>query len=161
MKIEDVDAVKAKLSKKYSVSPETGCWIWTAGKSKAGYGQMGLDYKVVYAHRVSYEVYVGPIPPGYQVCHDCPGGDNRACINPDHLFTGTSLDNMRDAAKKKTMGPKVPLKGSQMWNAKLTEELVREILDSKESALLVSARLQVDRSLVYQVRRRQIWRHVL
>lgn len=74
-----------------------GCWLWTGAKSRSGYGQIGLDYKVLYTHRFSYETLVGPISHGMFVCHKC---DVPLCVNPDHLFLGTNEDNLIDMIKK-------------------------------------------------------------
>lgn len=76
---------------------ESGCWETNCSRGSRGYGQIqhaGVRYST---HRAAYEVWVGPIPDGYYICHRC---DNRPCINPDHLFAGTALDNVRDMISK-------------------------------------------------------------
>ena len=76
-----------------------GCWLWTGGKIRTGYGQIGLLGKVVLVHRLSWVIHTNePIPPGMCVLHKC---DQPGCVRPSHLFLGTHTDNMRDAVAKK------------------------------------------------------------
>ena len=73
------------------------CWLWQALKNKTGYGVVNYNYKTQLAHRVAWTLTHGDIPAGLYVCHKC---DTPGCINPDHLFLGTQLENMRDMASK-------------------------------------------------------------
>src|SRR3990167_3892348 len=86
----------------YMPEPNTGCWLWTGATRYDGYGTRPWRGKTsAQAHRIAWEVFRGPIPDGLQVLHRC---DVRCCVNPDHLFLGTQLDNMRDMIQKGRKG---------------------------------------------------------
>lgn len=76
-----------------------GCIEWSGGKFRSGYGNAWdpQTQKAWKAHRLAYDRLVGKIPEGLLVCHRC---DNKPCVNPDHLFLGTVLDNVRDKISK-------------------------------------------------------------
>lgn len=90
------------------IDSSTGCFIWNKTKFANGYGRYKYDKR---AHRTAWEIVNGPIPKGLLVLHHC---DVRACVNPEHLFIGTQLDNMRDMISK---GRKVVLKGKESYFA--------------------------------------------
>lgn len=69
------------LQGKYIVRPN-GCWEWQRAIQTNGYGSVGYEGKTHLAHRLSYQLYVGPIPAGHDIHHKC---QNRPCINPAHL----------------------------------------------------------------------------
>lgn len=66
------------------------CWIWTAYVSRSGYGQIGVEGKIVKAHRLAYTLLVGPIPAGMEIDHIC---HVRSCVNPAHLRLATHAEN--------------------------------------------------------------------
>lgn len=76
-----------------------GCWNWTAGKDRDGYGRFTVPGRGSWlrAHRFSYELFVGAVPEGMQVLHRC---DNPSCVRPDHLLLGVQQDNADDMVQK-------------------------------------------------------------
>lgn len=80
---------------KVSIDPDSGCWNWSAAKSK-GYGVFIMHHKRHSAHRLSFSIAAHD-PGSKFVLHRC---DNPACVNPAHLFVGDQTANMQDMAAK-------------------------------------------------------------
>jgi hypothetical protein len=82
--------VADRFRKKYVISGDTGCWVWQ-DNDRSGYGFLSVNKQKQMAHRVSYELHVGPIPEGLQIDHLCR---NKMCVNPDHLEAVTQQENI-------------------------------------------------------------------
>lgn len=145
-----------------------GCWLWTRGKTRAGYGVFHPRHNVnVLTHRLAWMLTNGDIPAGMCICHDCPAGDDPACCNPAHVFLGTHKDNMRDGYAKgrfKARDADPVCKGSRHGVSKLNEELVRQIRASYDAGLMNQYELArehgVTQATVWGVVNRKTWRHV-
>jgi len=153
-----MDALKRFNSKIIKIP--NGCWLWKAGTFKDGYGCFTYNGKIQRAHRVSYQLFLGSIPEGLLVCHKC---DIRKCVNPDHLFLGTVLDNNLDCIRKNRHGKK-GAKGEKHGSAKLTEKQVLEIrqrVNENEITQYKAAKLYgVDPALINGIVHRRIWKHI-
>ncbi len=161
------------------VNKTSSCWLWTGSVFKeSGYGQMtirtGKVVKPRGAHRVSWELNIGPIPDGLWVLHNCPGGDNKLCVNPAHLFLGTHADNMRDASQKGQMPsgersglvlhPESVIRGEDVTNSKLTEDIVRAIRANSDRTrgypMRLARKYGVHHSLIRRIISGDAWGHV-
>jgi HNH endonuclease len=139
------------------VKREIGCWDWKGIKNKAGYGRMTRGRQnFILAHRFSFERFVGPIPEGMHVLHNC---DNPSCPRPDHLFPGTDLDNVHDMLAKGRNGKNYN-RGEANSAARLTAEDVVKIRADKRRRAAVAAEYKIGISAVAKIRSRETWAHI-
>jgi len=119
-----------------------GCWEWTGPLEPSGYARCWGGTKER-AHRFSWMIYNGPIPEGMLVLHKC---DNKKCVNPDHLFLGTQLDNMRDKVEK---GRHVSLSLPKMKDGEI--RLATKLVLAGVRRALVAKMFKVHRNTIYNV----------
>jgi hypothetical protein len=137
-----------------AVDPITGCIEWTRHVSVNGYGTLKYRRKQQMAHRFMWEYKFGPIPEGKIICHKC---DNRKCINPDHLFIGTTQDNVDDKMSK---GRFVPCPGEQCGTAKLTDEQIAAIRADTRAQHRIAKDYGISQSNVSFIKRGLTWGHI-
>lgn len=137
------------------------CWLWYAHQDKDRYGRFTYvrDGKKIHAraHVYSWELYVGRrVIPSLQVCHRC---DNPSCVNPAHLFLGTTQDNTQDKFEKGRQAM-----GESHGRAKLTEADVKEIRKLFATGNYTKQKLSdlfgVVRSVIGKIVNNQLWTHV-
>lgn len=147
---------------------DTGCWNWTAGLNKEGYGRASYMGKHDQrAHRIAWMIFRGEIPEGLYVCHKC---DNKKCVKPSHLFLGTHDDNMKDGVSKKRFlsGEKRklannPRKGEAHHNSKLSAKQALKIIELKKegkSYTEINSLIGINRGTACDVICGRTWSHV-
>src|ERR1700759_2409142 len=127
-----------RFHKAYFQAP-SGCWLWLFAIGHDGYGIFKVGVKNIRAHRFSYETFIGPIAKGMLVLHKC---DVRNCVNPDHLWSGTSAQNSLDMRLKGRSKC-----GETNGRAKLSASQALEIFGSAESHGVLAAKYQISKKL--------------
>jgi len=148
--------IRETFSSSFAVDPKTGCWNSRSLDPK-GYGRIpsGKRGMKLLSHRISWQIFKNELlVPSIFVCHRC---DNAACVNPDHLFKGTQLDNIRDQVSKNRQA-----KGKTNGQTKLTESEVREIraYGFSKSERKLAKEFRVSKGAIYPIRHRITWKHI-
>ena len=112
------NSIKKRFWNFVPVRQAGSCWNWD-GTTYNEYGKFHLNGTSKWAHRVSWIMHYGLIPNGMLICHKC---DNKRCVNPNHLYSGTPSDNINDRYKR------FPDSGRGRNYSKLTEEEARIVM---------------------------------
>lgn len=135
------------------VKKTEGCWEWTGGTDRDGYGRF---FEMRRAHRFSWYLHNGPIPDGLHVLHTC---DNPPCVRPDHLFLGTNTDNVADKIAKGR-----GQFGERHGMAIITESQVSEIRQRYAAGGISQTALGAEYGLsqtgISQIVMKKCWKHI-
>lgn len=168
--------LNTRFSEKFKI--DGSCWIWIGSLDICGYGKFFYNRKCCRASRVSYEIYKGKIPKGKLVCHTC---DNRKCVNPDHLWLGTHLENMEDCKKKGRVTNSFGRKASEETRKKLRQRPhsdrrgekhhlthltnenifeIRKLIESGMKLKEIGLLFGVKRATIKNIKHRRSWSHI-
>lgn len=136
------------------------CWEWAAaragGRDGESYGYFSLgprsSKRMIYAHRLAYQLAYGPIPDGAVIRHRC---DNGLCCNPAHLLSGTQADNVQDMIERGRLR-----RGEEITNAILTEQdipIIRDRLGRGERHHDIADDFGVCRATISQIASGRTW----
>ena len=151
---------------KVNILGKDDCWNWTAGIDTPGYGGFKYNGKKINSHVMTWILTNGEVPKGFWILHTC---DNKLCCNPNHLFLGTPLDNVRDMIKKGRnvvtlkIHPELAARGEKASSAKLKAFQVIEIREKLKQGFTLaelSREYKVDARLIAGIRDNKYWKSV-
>ncbi len=139
-------------------SGDDRCWEWQKSVDTRGYGHVmwgspSEGGKIARAHRIAYELAVGPIPAGKWLLHSC---DNRRCVRPSHLRPGNRAENMTDMVernRRKNIGC-----ADENGRSKLTWDQVEAIRADTRGQRIVARAYGISPAQVWRIRSGQQWR---
>lgn len=157
------DPIIKRFMSKVDVRGDDECWPWKAGKDRDGYGRFQLNDTWTASHRIAYFLRHKKLPTQNTqgekllVCHTC---DNPICVNPNHLFLGTHLDNVRDSIAK---GRRADMKGVNNPGSCLSDHQIiriRELAHNKIPYKEITRIFGICKATISQIVTRKLWNHI-
>ncbi len=133
--ITDPEIISRFMSKVKFGTCEDACWEWLAAKNR-GYGIFALNRETESAHQISFRIFKGAIPDGFEIRHTCRG----KCVNPRHVILGTYQDNRNDMKRDRTT------------NAKLNDDQITYLRNSSAPYRKLAKELGVCKSTVSNIK---------
>jgi len=137
---------------------QTGCWLWTAGTDRKGYGAISYHCRMLKAHRVAFLLEYGrwPMPCALHAC------DTPACVRVGHghIFEGTPADNSADMVHKGRASHLTGTRGIDNPASKVTIDTVCAIRELRQSGLSlrkIAARVGITNSQVHNIASGKHW----
>jgi len=125
------------------------CWLWKGAINRDGYGKLCFKgNNTAPAHRVSYELFKTDIPQDMHVCHTC---DITSCVNPAHLWIGTTQDNKMDQLIKDRGG--IKLKAKDVLE-------IRELHSKGKGSQSLANLYGVTCGTISSIIKRRVWNHI-
>lgn len=155
----------SRVDKTPGHGPNGDCWAWTGSVTRSGYGQIGRGggrgQRVDYAHRVAYELHHGvdlgrARKDGPLVLHRC---DNRACVNPAHLFLGSDADNYADM-RAKGRERRADQKGEANPQCRLSPETVIRVREHRGTYRETADTFGISVGWAWHIRNDEAWKHL-
>ena len=148
-----LEKAKKRFWNKVQIGSAADCWIWLSVLSHDGYGRMWFHGRFEGAHRLSFTFHSGTeIPTDTHVCHRC---DNPSCVNPLHLFLGTTEDNMMDCVHK---GRRT--KSTAKLTSEKIDEIRRRYADKEMGSHRLGREYGVSKTQILRIVKNICWQHI-
>ena len=135
------------------IEDENGCWNVKSSKNRA---HKRVNGKYMYISHMMMIDKEGSIPNGMVVCHSC---DNPRCINPEHLFLGTQIDNMQDMVNKGRQNNKAKGRARELnARAKFTEEQIQAIRNDTRPQTVIAKEYGTSQGYISNIVRGRSWK---
>lgn len=148
---------RAERLKHHVVDIKTGCHLWTRAKNNKGYGHFTENKKTISAPKAAYEERFGAVPEGLVIRHLC---HNPACINVEHLITGTHKDNAKDKVEANRQYRPV---GELNWSNKLSIEdvvLIQKLIENGLTNKAIAKTFNVHKNTISGIKQKRKWKHL-